>query len=302
MLDLRRLELLREVELRGSMAAAARALGVSSSAISQQLGKLEQEMGAQLLEQAGRNVRLTPLAQRLTRRVDEVVAMLSDAEAEVEQARHRVQGVVRFAGFSTFALRFLPDIVERVAASLPDVVLEFSQLEPTDAVDAVIGRRADIAVADEFPQIPRKADPTVSRTLLTRDDIEVYTPHPVASLADLADVCWAMEPVGSDARAWATRICREAGFEPVVRFESPDPRVHYELALTGLAAAFLPGMAFDSPALPHARPPHRVDAPLFAPDLHREVYAVTRRGGQTRPAVAGVVKVLAAVCADVAKT
>ncbi|WP_279403401.1 LysR family transcriptional regulator, partial [Arthrobacter sp. JCM 19049] len=49
MLDFKRLTLLRELQLRGSIAATARVLGISASAVSQQLAKLEAEAGLPLL-------------------------------------------------------------------------------------------------------------------------------------------------------------------------------------------------------------------------------------------------------------
>ena len=65
MLDVHRLRLLRELDRRGTLAAVARALSYSPSAISQQLSQLEAETGVTLLEPAGRGVRLTPLARIL---------------------------------------------------------------------------------------------------------------------------------------------------------------------------------------------------------------------------------------------
>jgi DNA-binding transcriptional LysR family regulator len=62
--DLRRLRMLRELEERGTLTAVATALGYTPSAISQQLGVLEKEVGVRLLDKAGRGVRLTgPVAE-----------------------------------------------------------------------------------------------------------------------------------------------------------------------------------------------------------------------------------------------
>src|ERR687895_627455 len=67
MLDLRRLRLLREVDARGTVHGAARALDYTPSAVSQQLAVLERETGAKLLERSGRNVRLTDAGRVLVR-------------------------------------------------------------------------------------------------------------------------------------------------------------------------------------------------------------------------------------------
>ena len=68
MLDVRRLRLLREVKLRGTLAAVAEALAYSPSSVSQQLSLLEAEAGVPLLEKAGRRVILTPQAELLVAR------------------------------------------------------------------------------------------------------------------------------------------------------------------------------------------------------------------------------------------
>lgn len=284
MLDLRRLALLRDLEARGSIAAVSQAVGISSSAISQQLTKLEADVGMRLLEPVGRSVRLTTVGKELAARADQLIAILEETEAELESRRSRVQGIVRFAAFSTFALRYLPEILRRTALSHPDVVVEFFQLEPSEALDAVAGRRADIAVTDEYQDIPRRSDARMTRTHLLRDQITVYAPTQVGSIADLVAVPWVFEPAGTDAAAWAIRVCREAGFEPRIQFESPDLRVHHGLAHAGAAAAFLPQMLFDSPtaALPEPLYPLETN-PL---GLHRDVYAVTRRGTSRRPSLA----------------
>ncbi|WP_176386780.1 LysR family transcriptional regulator [Gulosibacter sp. 10] len=236
---MRKLSLLRDLARHGSIVAVSRSIGISSSAISQQLAKLEAEVGLPLLERIGRGVQLTPAGQVLAERAGSVESILEGAEAELERRRSRVQGVVRFAAFSTFALRHLPSLLRRMARTHPDVVVEFAHVEPAEALESVAGRRADIAVTDEYPGIPRAVDPHMVSTFLLRDGIAAYAPDARTPPAELP---WVLEPEGSGAREWAERVCREAGFVPRVLFESPDLRLHYDLAAAGIAAAFLPDM------------------------------------------------------------
>lgn len=296
MLDLNRLAILRELESRGSIVAVSRAIGISPSAISQQLAKLEAEVGMNLLETVGRQVKLTQVGIGLAHRADEVIRILEQTEAELEQRSTRVQGVVRFASFSTFALRYLPEIVRRMAASHPDVVVEFTQVDPTDALNAVTRRRADLAVTDEYPHIPRAVATEMTRTFLSRDPIEVYAPVPVQHPVELSQIPWILEPADTDAALWATRACRDAGFEPTVRFTSPNLRIHHSLVQAGVAAAFLPRMLLGTPDALLDIPEHRVD--WGGAELYRDVYAVTRPGGSIRPAVAALLRHLKEVVAD----
>ena len=83
MLDIHRLRLLRELDRRGTLAAVARALSYSPSAISQQLTQLENETGVTLLEHVGRGVRLTEQALILVRHTDAILERLELAEADL---------------------------------------------------------------------------------------------------------------------------------------------------------------------------------------------------------------------------
>src|SRR5919112_1944725 len=86
MLDLRRLRLLRELDARGTIHGAARALSYTPSAISQQLAVLEREAGVALLERSGRTVRLTDAGRVLVRHAAALLDGVEAAEAEVEEA------------------------------------------------------------------------------------------------------------------------------------------------------------------------------------------------------------------------
>src|ERR1700724_919434 len=98
-LDVRRLRLLREVSLRGTIAAAPDALSYTASAVSQQLSALEREAGVELLERNGRRVRLTEAGRVLVEHTESVLADLERAEVALEATRTTVAGTVRVAAF-----------------------------------------------------------------------------------------------------------------------------------------------------------------------------------------------------------
>src|SRR5436190_1099131 len=89
MLNLDRLRALHAVSAHGSIIAAAETLNVTTSAVSQQLAKLELETGQTLLERHGRGVRLTDAAAALVSRTQRVLSMLEEAEAELEATGSR---------------------------------------------------------------------------------------------------------------------------------------------------------------------------------------------------------------------
>ena len=73
MLELRRLRLLRELHIRGTIAEVADALSYSPSSVSQQLSQLEAETGVELLRRTGRTLKLTPQAQILVAHTEELL-------------------------------------------------------------------------------------------------------------------------------------------------------------------------------------------------------------------------------------
>src|SRR5579875_1971319 len=101
MLDVRRLAVLREVHRCGTVTAAAAALHLTPSAVSQQLAALGRETKTPLLEPHGRRVRLTGAGLVLLHHADAVLAELERTEAVVSSLASGGAGVARVAAFPT---------------------------------------------------------------------------------------------------------------------------------------------------------------------------------------------------------
>src|SRR3954463_5220895 len=121
MVDLRRLRTLRAVADHGTLAAAADALHLTPSAVSQQLAALEREVGHSVLEPAGRTVRLTPAAHVLLSHADALFAQLERMEGELAAQPETPQGEVRVAGFPTALAGLLAPAARPLSATAPKV-------------------------------------------------------------------------------------------------------------------------------------------------------------------------------------
>ena len=147
MLDLHRLRLLREVDARGTVHGAARALDYTPSAISQQLAVLEREAGAKLLERSGRNVRLTQAGRVLVRHAATLLDGVEAAEAELAGiAAGHPAGVVRVSAFQSAFLRIVAPAVAALAQSNPDIRVEATELEVEEGVPALRLQQLDARV------------------------------------------------------------------------------------------------------------------------------------------------------------
>ncbi|MFI0819901.1 LysR family transcriptional regulator [Streptomyces sp. NPDC021098] len=287
MYNLRRLEVLRELKHRGTLAAVAAAMSYSPSAVSQQLTLLESEVGAPLLERDGRRVRLTPQAEILVAHAELVLRQLDRAQTEIAASLHELTGTLRVAAFQTAMLTLVPAALTWLRERHPNVRVEATQAEPDTALPALLARDVDLVIDETFPGHARPPRTTeLSHHALGEDAMRpAVRDTAVRALPELAHHPWAMEPVGTPARQWTVSVCHAAGFEPDVAFESADMLVHARLAAQGHAVAFLPDLLW------YDRAP---DVTLLAPEptYRRTIRATVRASGDDHPLVRTVLSSL----------
>src|SRR5690625_3637869 len=131
---MRRLRLLRELSVRGSVSAVAEALNYSPSAVSQQLGLLERETGIELVRKVGRGVALTPAGEALASDAEQLLASLERTEARLRRQLPEASGRIRVAVFQPAALALLPAALNRLRRQHPRLRVEIVQHEPETAL------------------------------------------------------------------------------------------------------------------------------------------------------------------------
>ncbi|WP_448808220.1 LysR family transcriptional regulator [Agromyces bauzanensis] len=301
MLDVRRLRLLVELSRRGTLAAVAEALSYSPSSVSQQLSLLEREAGVPLLVQVGRRVQLTPQALVLVEHGRAVLDRLEEAEADVARSLTAVGGTVRVAVFQSAAHAVVPEALTLLAAEHPALRVEVTEREPELALFDVAARDFDLVIAEQYPGHTRAHREDLDRVPLAADAIRLALPPSPAGrkgaqrrletpLAAASAMPWVLEPQGTASREWAEQLCRDAGFEPDVRFETADLMAHIRLIRSGNAAGLLPDLVWagEEPS---------VDLVPLPGDPQREVFSSTRRAAARRPAVVAVRDALARAAA-----
>ncbi len=292
MLDLRRLRLLRELAIRGTIAGVADALAYSPSSVSQQLAVLEREAGVPLLRKSGRRVQLTPQAEILVEHTTALLERLEQAEADVTSSLGSVTGTLRMAVFQSAALGIVPQALTLFAEEFPDLRVEVTQREPEFALSEVEARDFDLVIAEQYPghAAPRLRD--LDRVNLSTDEIRLgVPPRPsrfgaIDSMTDAGRVPWVMEPKGTASRHWAEQLCRLTGFEPDVRFETADLQAHIRLIESGNAVALLPDLVWAG-----REPTVRMLQLSGRPS--RTILTAVRAGSRSRPAVLAARDVLA---------
>ena len=287
MVDLRRVRALREVADRGTIAAAADALHLTPSAVSQQLAALEREVGQRLIEPAGRSIRLTPAARVLLEHAGPLFAQLERLRAELDAHAAGEAGDVRVRAFPTAIAAIVAPAVVDLRDRAPAVRLVVHESEAPDAVEELARREADVIITMESGYVPRPDDARFHRRDLVRDVLDAVMPagHPLASrerieLADLAG-----EPWVAPLEAWSCdhvfqTACQAAGFTPLVEHRTTDWTAVMALVGAGLGVAVVPRLAQPRPTTNVVIRPLAGDAPC------RHLLALCRGGAEHAPAIA----------------
>ncbi len=291
MLGVWRLQLLREVARRGTIKAAAAAMDVTPSAVSQQLRILEAEAGVPLMERHGRRVRLTEAGEALVRHADAISAALDAAESDLAAAREGVSGTLRVAAFPTAARAILPSAIAILAGRHAGLRVTLRDLETRESLAALALDEVDIAVVDEYDESTRIGDRGIDLLPLTRDPIYLALPPgqrpegAAMALADLRDDPWIMDTEASSIYQAVLRECHRSGFEPHVRSNCKDYSVIIALVEAGLGVAVLPGLALRDR-------PMRATIVAIDPPLERRVMVAVKPQRRRHPAVAAMVEEL----------
>jgi DNA-binding transcriptional LysR family regulator len=145
--DLRKLRAFRSVVERGGVSPAARALAVTSSAVSQALGGLEEALGVRLFHRVGKRLVPTRAAERLQRRVVEVERLLSDAVGEIAEEKQAVRGLVRIGLFVGFPRTVLARFLRGFCARHPQVEIQVLYAAQAEIEERLLRGRLDLAFA-----------------------------------------------------------------------------------------------------------------------------------------------------------
>jgi DNA-binding transcriptional LysR family regulator len=285
-----RLRLLADLATFGTVRAVAQRGNLSPSAVSQQLATLERETRTALLERTGRRVRLTAAGVLLAGRAREILAAMDAVEAELRGLADEPAGTVTLAAFQSAVHALAEPAVARIAERHPDVTVVLHELEPHDSMPAL--RRGDVDIIVTTTDFAgAELDPAIDLVPIAEDFIVVVLPedHPLTEretvdLQACADQRWTFDVTGSYMSDLATRLCREAGFEPAVICRFNNYMIALQHVEKGRSIALLPSLAAD--------PRYRVAVRPLTPPVTRRITAAIRRPATPRPEITAVLTAL----------
>ncbi|MEV0593065.1 LysR family transcriptional regulator [Nonomuraea cavernae] len=298
MIDTRRLRTLRAVADHGTVTAAAAALHLTPSAVSQQLAALEHEVGHRLLTRDGRGVHLTAVGRIMIRHANEVLAQLERAQAEVAAYTTGAAGEVTVACFATAISAVLSPAIARLREETPGLRIRVRDAEGDHGLTMLLDGTADLTIAVEYRGAPDAADRRLSLLPLYAEPFDLVLPHdhPLAtgdpagaiSLGSLGEETWIGPYPGNPVHDVIAFACERAGFTARFAHCSDDFRAVVALVGAGAGMAVVPRLALRDMALSGVvvRP---------APGPERRVFAAIRRGADSHPLLRPLLDALLAV-------
>ena len=293
-MDVRRLELLRELADRGSITAVARATHRTASAVSQQLKLLETEAGVPLTERQGRGLVLTGAGRALAATARQISVAIESAEALWEEFKQSPSGSVSVSTFPTAGQMLLPGVLMalhdepglEVVITDHDMPLpDFAQLTPD----------YDIVLADSQGIPAHWSEHGLRVVPLMTEPFDVALPvghrlvdKTVVRAIDLVDEDWIGAPVGYPYDRVHERLAASVGREPRIVQRIMDNLLVERLVAAGVGIAILPRFTTRS----HGN--GLVTRPISGLPAERQISALLRADRAERPSVRRVIELLQA--------
>lgn len=277
--DLRLLETFVQVARAGSMADAAVSLGYTGPAVSQQMARLEADLGVSLMERSNQGIKLTLAGEALLERATQVIGGMVDLRSAVIDAADSPNVRLRLNSFSSASVHVVPNAITRFRREFPEAQLSIHDSYENDTpFDYLVSGDIDLLVVHEYDHFPFTPPSGVVLQTLGRDlcDIVLSKSHALAKrrslrLSELANEDWVLFPRGNLATVSIQNEARLAGFEPRSSFEGAHFIVISALVGAGIGISALPRMVTRN-----TTNPAWVARPLKDSGFGRTVHIATR--------------------------
>jgi DNA-binding transcriptional LysR family regulator len=190
-ISLRQLQIISAVAGNSSLTRAAKQLGLSQPSLSQQLAKLEGDIGRLLFDRSSKPLRLTDAGRFLLEKAERVLATLDEAEVGLAEFAHGTRGRVAIGALSSLARGLLAPAAVALQRQHPNLLLRISELPADEALEHLRLRRVEVAVVST-PTLPQTRLP-FARVELADDPYLLATPKGL-NLAGVHDPMQELSP------------------------------------------------------------------------------------------------------------
>ena len=251
-IDAHRLLVLRAVHRTGSVQAAATALHLTPSGVSQHLARLEAEARIPLLDRTqrggGRAVRLTEAGLALAQRADDVATALAEAQREADRLREGTAGTVRVGGFATALGHLVVPTLQQLAITDPALQVQVIEVNARDGISLLRAGDLDLLIGERYIEATTPAPgpyPGLVEHELYREPFRIALPElwsTPAGIEELLAGTWVTSPSDRPPRQMLDRLCALYSIEPGHRHICTESQTMLALVAAGLGAAIVPDL------------------------------------------------------------
>ena len=263
---------------KGSITAAAEAMGYTISGISRMMAALESEVGFPLLRRGREGVTPTNECLRLLPSLREMVAQAEQCRQMAGELRGVMSGTIAIGTFSSVATHWLPNMICAFQKDYPNIDFEILMGDYPEIEQWILQGRADYG----FLHLPTRPELKVME--LARDELMAVLPeeHPLARLEKVPVTALAEQPFilldkAGDRDREVMQVFELAGAAPRVRFTTLDDYAVMSMVEHGLGVSILPQLILR-------RIPYRIALRPLAQPAFRRIGLAMRRGEELSPA------------------
>ena len=268
-MELRQLRYFIEVAEREHISEASVHLHVAQSAVSRQIANLEDELGVQLFERIGRNVKLTPIGKIFLEHSVSAIQAIDFAKKQIDEYLDPEKGTIKIGFPTSLAGHLLPTVISAFKKEHPNVAFHLRQGSYNYLIEAVKQRELNLAFLGPLPPKENSLNNTI---LFTENfSILVNANHPFAKrdkipLIDLRKEEFVLFPEGYIMQKLVIEACNSVGFTPKVSSEGEDMDAIKGLVAAGIGLTLLPESTFYD-----STPRFTKKIPIELPNIRRTV-------------------------------
>ncbi len=273
-MELHQIRYFRAVAETGNFTRAAEQCHVAQASLSQQIIKLEEELGHRLFERLRRRAVLTQAGELLLERAESILGEIQQAKTEIKELDSEPSGKITLGALPTIAPYYLPEIVDQLARAYPKIETHLHEQTTDRLVDSVHRGEVDLAVV---------SSPIVGQRLVKQDLFHepLWLALPKKSpLARKKRNCWEdvigerfiLMQEGHCLGQQTLQFCHDRNFQPNVVCRSAQIATVLALIEKGIGISMVPDMAKRSCTTKHI-----VFRRLEQPDPKRSITVIHRQ-------------------------
>ncbi|UKS30538.1 LysR family transcriptional regulator [Paenibacillus sp. HWE-109] len=242
-MELRQLQYAIQIAIERNFSRAAEKLHIAQPSLSQQLSKLEKEIGVLLFQRSTNSVELTHAGSLFVEKSQKILDMVEQLKKEMEDISQMKKGRLVVGSMPITGSTILPFVVPVFQAAYPDIEISLVEETSSNLETLTMSGQTDISLLS----LPLREDSLIYETILEEEIVLAVPPqHLLATskepvrIEQLERDSFIALKKGQGFRKLTLELCQKAGIIPNIVFESSNMETVQSLVAAGMGIAFVP--------------------------------------------------------------